>query len=139
MKKIISILLLITTMALCLASCGKCETCDGNETIMCRACYGRGKETCDMCFGNGDCDDCANGIVKDAHCSNSNCNYGYVTTSFGRLECQECDGTGYEERECYYCDGSGQCFKCDGTGLKENAQTCSNCEGNGRIDCPNCE
>ena len=138
MKKAISILLVIFTLLLCLTSC-VCETCDGNKDLLCRACYGKGKETCDICDGNGDCDKCARGVVRDTPCGNSNCNYGYVTTSFGRLQCQSCNGTGYQERSCGWCDATGRCFKCNGPGLKENAKTCQNCSGAGRIDCPYCE
>lgn len=141
MKKTIGILLVICTLLLYLVSCcaTTCSTCEGNKDILRRACNGKGREICDMCLGNGDCDDCAQGMVRDEPCSNSNCNNGYVNTSMGRLECQQCDGTGYQERECSFCDGSGRCFKCDGTGLKKNAKTCQHCNGAGRSDCPYCE
>ena len=138
MKKIIIILLAISTLLLCFTSCA-CKTCAGDHDILCKTCNGKGKEICSYCDGNGDCDDCIRGMVRDDPCSNKNCNYGYVTTSFGKLECGECDGTGLEERECHWCDGSGQCCICDGTGLKKDAKTCQDCSGTGRMDCPDCE
>ena len=138
MKKTIGILLVICAFLLFLTSCA-CKTCGGNEDTFCRLCTGKGKENCDLCNGIGDCHDCAQGVVRNTPCSNNNCSYGYVSTSIGRLKCAECDGTGYKESKCSLCDGSGSCFKCDGTGLKENAKTCQNCNGAGRVDCPDCK
>ena len=46
------------------------------------------------------------------------------------VECQSCDGYGYEE--CYECDGTGyeECSDCEG----ENSETCGFCNGSGEIE-----
>ena len=137
MKKVINLLIIIFTLTLCLTSC-TCEKCNGNKIVSCGTCAGKGKETCKTCYGDGNCHECVDGMVRDIPCSNRNCDGGYVTTGLGRLECVECNGTGYEEGTCSWCDGTDNCFKCDGSGLKDNAQTCARCNGAGQINCPSC-
>ena len=54
----------------------------------------------------------------------------YESDQEDNVECQSCDGWGYEE--CYECDGTGYetCSDCDG----ENSETCRYCDGSGEIE-----
>lgn len=57
-------------------------------------------------------------------------------------ECPTCDGSGYSERPCRKCGGSGRCLfsGCNGSGriqrMMGGASPCPNCHGSGR--CPVC-
>lgn len=135
MRKIISVLLLICTLTLCFVSCSTsiCETCDGSATISCRVCYGLGKEHCLSCRGG-----------YNGHCPYPDCDFGirtyYKDCPLCVYGCGACyGGTYYEKGPCTLCDGTDVCFDCDGTRLKEDAKTCDECKGTGKIDCPDCE
>lgn len=62
--------------------------------------------TCNVCNGEGGWDHYVEGIL-DRH-----------------ETCQECDGRGYNDDECPYCDGTGttregyHCDECDGDGWR---------------------
>ena len=147
MKKLISILLVLGTLAFCLTACASqstCQICGGSDTLLCRACNGKGKEICDRCDGFGTCwrDDCSNGIrTYNEDCSS--CEYGRITNpiTWQSFECGRCDGIGLviKKETCSSCNGTNKCYKCDGSGLKESAKTCANCNGVGRIDCSDCK
>ena len=143
MKKFLCVLLLICTITLCLSSCQKCEICNGNKKIECTECLGHGKEVCDSCDGKGDCtnSECWNGRVSEGE-DCTYCESGWIINpiTWQQFTCGYCNGQGFEivEKECWLCDGSGKCFSCDGSGLKEDAKTCTRCEGIGEIDCSKC-
>jgi len=64
---------------------------------------------------------------------------------YGYEECYECDGTGYEEcpdcegegsETCRYCDGSGEIE--DEYGEEGDTLVCDECDGSGNVDCGYC-
>ena len=49
----------------------------------------------------------------------------------GEVECEECDGLGYND--CSRCEGRGneECGECNGDGVDEDDDVCSTCDGDG--------
>jgi hypothetical protein len=70
--------------------------------------------------------------------NNGNCN----AINFTKDTCHSCCGDGYEERDCYSCDGGkiydedteeeSDCTECDGLGY--TTENCYNCDGDGEIE-----
>lgn len=60
-------------------------------------------------------------------------------------ECKKCSGTGMRKRQCYVCNGKGQCATCKGSGMgvsvgfdrSEGRKRCVKCNGTGH--CHKCE
>ena len=133
-----------------------CSTCKNEKSIGCESCYGRGEGVCQHCSGSGkcgrssceggyeyemeDCENCTNGVIVNpftwATFDCPKCYYGYVEV---KKECFLCDG----ENECFFCDGTGLAKDCDsgmyGCDCEEIAGQCKDCQGLGKIDCPDCE
>lgn len=87
-------------------SCGECR---GTGHLTCDECGGSGKQTCMVCSGSG-------------------------SMNFGTLQsyCPNCMGTG--QSNCLYCSfGRVNCNDCDGIGRVD----CDECDGDGMIDNPN--
>jgi len=95
---------------------------------------------CEYCDGRGstDCDNCDYGNISCGTCDES----GMVEcTECGgerTVPCDTCDGTGEDEEgeSCTECDGSGKvtCDECDGGGKS----TCQDCDGDGETSCNEC-
>jgi len=159
MKKItyIFITLIITTLFI-LTSCQteppQCNTCNNNKSISCEMCYGRGEAPCGHCSGTGKCEFCEAGYKYEwedcGYCTN-----GVIVNPYtwATIDCPKCY-SGYVEvkEECFVCDGKYKCYRCHGTGIanedcgefcvencKEIAGQCEDCQGLGKIDCPDCE
>ena len=128
MKKLISILLLISALTFCLASC-TCEKCDGDGMVFCEYCLGEGESSgirCDLCEGDGECAYCDGGKYKE---------WMLCTACYGK-GCSGCKDEGWIVR-CVFCDDN-ECFKCDGTGYAEEPTTCVYCNGIGERPCVKC-
>lgn len=125
--------LLLATLLLALASCGNydcstckdktkiaCTTCGGDKEMRCLLCGGDGTENCSLCFGTGrrTCVSCG-GV-------GSKYEYDFFTG-------------GYVYRNCYVCaGGSVFCTPSYTCSCGDGKTTCTTCDENGRIDCPDC-
>lgn len=113
-----------------------CDNCGGNGRVDCYECDGDGKIECRECYSRSARR--STGKVECDECSGS-----------GDVDCDECDGKGEVDGEscsdcsgkgkvsCSDCDGDGEmdCPECDGDGERE----CSECGGDGRLECPECQ
>ena len=139
MKRIFVSLLLIFLLIPCFSSCEMiepCKTCNDTQLVTCETCRGKGKELCEWCSiwipGKCGISYCKNGIQTQ----NERCSFCEKYDIWG---CGSCYGGMVIVKEtCRVCDGTGLCFSCNGSGLKENAQNCSNCNGKGKVSCPDC-
>ena len=91
-----------------------CENCGGNGRVDCYECDGDGKIECRECYSRS------------------------ARRSTGKVECDECSGSG--DVDCDECDGKGEvdgesCSDCSGKGKVD----CSDCDGDGEVDCPECD
>ena len=130
MKKLISILLLISALTFCLASC-TCERCDGDGMMFCGYCLGEGKRgtLCKWCDGDRKCSSCTDGLIR---------NWGTCSSCHGK-GCYKCDnGKWWNYKECKFCDGKGVCSDCNGTGYEVEPTTCVYCNGIGERPCVEC-
>ena len=135
-----------------------CSTCKNEKSIRCNSCYGRGEGVCQHCpYANGHCcsKDCDGG-KETKHKDCTYCTSGIIVNpiTWATISCSNCDGLGivFFKEECLICRGEDQCIYCHGTGLakdcysiycshncKEIAGQCKDCQGLGKIDCPDCE
>ena len=120
-------------------SCGKCENCDGRQTVECSDCWGEGKELCSLCDGIGNCFWCKN---KNKYTTCTKCKGTGVITNpitWQEFKCPTCNGKHIIETTCKDCNNTRKCQKCSGIGVQSGAKSCANCAGSGRVDCPSCE
>lgn len=140
-----------------------CPVCKGKTVILdlnrtepidCENCEGIGKAKCDSCDGEGyiegyihplatsACPTCQNTLVACSWC-NGQGYYGEYekcltcdgTGVFKGSKCAACDGHGFTNEICRFCEGDRQvCKTCEGYG----DVTCDVCEGEDIIDCPEC-
>jgi len=105
------------------------------ENQECEVCGGRERVECGDCDGDGEvpCDECYN-KTKRRSTGEVDC----PECDGGIVNCSECNGTGKdsEGEECSDCSGEGtvQCDNCDGSGEKD----CPECDGNANVSCTNC-
>ena len=73
---------------------------------------------------------CISRLVYE-YCNNGNCN----AIDTHRETCEECDGSGYEEQDCHYCE-NGEVWDDD----EEDYVPCDECDGEGHemVDCSYC-
>ena len=128
MKKLISILLVLGTLAFCLTACASqstCQICGGDGEVFCDYCLGDGKlgTRCSICEGDGKCIYCDRGKAE--------CKTGHTS------KCPICHNSGV--KTCTWCDGDDECWKCHGSGYSEGPTTCPRCGGWGDTSCTACE
>ena len=163
MKRIICLIVtLLITALFILTSCQttppECSTCKNSKSVTCDMCYGRGEGICLHCsYGYGRCwnKDCDRGeVTKYEDCAY--CTSGVIVNpiTWATINCPECDALGIiaKKTTCNICNGKDICSFCKGSGLAKDcdcdrpnyyckgiAGQCKDCQGFGKIDCPDCE
>ena len=132
MKKLISLLLVLSVLAFCFTSCTSsrvCQKCDGTGWVFCCNCNGYGKlgTRCSLCEGDGKCAYCDRGKTE---CKKGN---GHID----KYNCPICHNSGV--KTCTFCNGDDECWECHGSGYSEGPTSCYYCDGMGETRCTECE
>ncbi|TET34941.1 MAG: hypothetical protein E3J72_12460 [Planctomycetota bacterium] len=121
---------------------------EANES--CTTCGGGGSETCPTCSGTGDaaCGDCNGGILPCVDCGGAGGSTCATCSGSGTLGvCTVCSGTGRTPVGCTFCGGDGlkdngnpcvKCGVCGNCGGSGGSGACTDCGGDGTIECATC-